>query len=434
MVNEQLMISRENVHEFFKKWIPAMESAQNSGETDEVPANPGDERAAAEVVRSLLPEGDTHITVMEQNFSPGGDRPNILVTYTPDGVNYSLKPILFAGVHMDCVLVQDNKQLEFRLGQDPKFGETIIGRGTLDNGVNVLATAEMLKGLCKFPIEGLNRSVVVAYGADEEASDTNFGFHGLVERGDIDPSKYAAAVFADSMLGAWSTKGIVLYKIGIKVDGPTHSGMGLSAHTVGCDLVSGINRALRTNFPERGPYRLGTILQANLVSKADEGKTTVPLVASYEGCMRSNPQYPLETVFKEIESVVNRFRADLSSNSQYQNFANDIEITFEPNVIEDGYLMDREFEQVAREIIGGAYAATGIEGIPRVVATGGGLPGIRAFSELGLLTLATGVGHPDLEDYHGPEECVATNITKKGGIYMRKVAEGMHQALLDQGK
>lgn len=422
---DELVLSENDVHSFFARWVPAMRTAQNSADI------PGDETEAVEIIEDSIP-GSPPLTVKKYDISPDQNRPNLFVTYTPEGADPDKKPILFAGVHTDCVPIDHENQLTYHTD-----GEKAYGRGTLDNGSNVMACLGVIDYLVEHNPK-LDRPIVFAFTADEEASATRFGFDGLIEAGIVDPEEYAAAVFADTPWSAWSTKGVGLYDLTVNIDGKGgHSGMTPSAYTIAFELFGKLQDKLAAYFPDKGPYTVGTIMQANVVTPGKEdGPTTTAPQVTIKGDIRSNPRYELTDVVDALKATAAAYVAGLEKNPQTSGYADMIHVDFNAHAHEDGYVMPQDFMPVAARVIQAGYEAAGIEGQEPTLATGGGLPGLRGFVEKGLLTIATGAGgNPGISSgYHGPEEHVIIDEVAKGPAYLFGVAQQLDAELTEMGK
>lgn len=421
---DELILSETQVDIFCTEWVWAMQFSQNSDD------HPGDESEAVAIIERMLPKSD-YIKVEQHDISPDKNRPNLLVTFTPPNADPSKKGILFAGVHTDCVLVASRDQLKYKLE-----GEKGIGRGVLDNGSNVLAGIELLRYLAE-KTPNINRPITVAFTADEEASSTHLGFEGLVKEDYVNTNDYAAAVFADTPWCAWSTKGVGLYSLDVKIDGSGHSGVFPSAYTIGFELFGLLQRTLAEKFPERGLYNAATIMQANIMTpeKKDGPTGTAPEV-SIKGDIRSNPKYTLTEIVDTLNKTAEEFIENLKTNPQTEGYADKINIEFKASAHEDGYVMPDDFVATAERIIHAGFEAAGIEGIEPTRAIGGGLPGLRGFVEKGLLTIATGAGgRPEIVDeYHAPTEHVFIEDVRKGPAYFFGLAKQLDKELTEMGK
>jgi acetylornithine deacetylase/succinyl-diaminopimelate desuccinylase-like protein len=431
---DELILKTDEVNNFYDRWVPAMRTAQNAPtpEDGDPQEYMGDEREAAEIVHSMLPQ-NTDVSVREHDISPSGTRPNILVTYTPSNVDSSKKPILFAGVHMDCVPVASEDQLTYH--HDDERG---YGRGTVDNGSNVLACLTLIKHLAKTKPD-FSRPVVFSFTADEEASDTRYGFDGLVEAGEINTDDYAAAIFADVPWSAWSTAGVADWSLEVEIEkGSGHSGMQLSAGTVASSLIGKLNNALSENFPERGPYDKATVMQWNTVTPEKKKGLTVTMgKVLMGGDIRTNPTYPLAEILEVIERTKDEYIKDLKTNPQTEQYADGITVGFNMKAHDDGYLMAEDFMSKAKEIVQAGFEAAGIEGVEPILTIGGGLPGLRGFVDQGLLTIATGAaGNPEDASnyYHTPDEQVVLADVCKGPAYLLGVAKQLDKELLEMGR
>lgn len=413
------ILTEEQVRRFYQDWLPAMVAAQNSTK------KAGSELEALGVVAAHL-QRQNQLDVRVLDFSPGKTRPNFFVTYSPEGPAAMRKPILVAGVHMDCVPGDD---FQFMFGEE---NGRIYGRGTFDNGSNVLASIGVLNFLTKTGMP-LQRPVTVAFTADEEASATGFGFDGLVREGLVDPKDYSAAIFADTPWSAWNTKGVGIYSLDVKTPGAGHSGLVVSAGTVALDLLGRLQRILAEEFPEVGPYSAGSRLQANVFEfgEGEQALTTAMERVLIKGDLRTNPVYPLEDIVEELNAAAEEYIAELGNHPQVMQ--RNLEVNFKASVHEDGYVMPERIQAIADRAILRGFQRAGITGYDTIKSIGGGLPGLRTFAEQGLLTIATGAGgsptNENLGNYHGPNESVSVEEVAKGPAYLLGVIEALDQEL-----
>ncbi len=425
-----LILEKEDVNAFYEDWVAAMKSAQNS------PDKPGDERAALDVVKTMFTTKEGNLDISQHDFSDGKTRPNLVVTYTPPSAVPGERGILIGGVHMDCVPAQ--------LDKNPKLldylfdGTNGYGRGVLDNGSNVLACAHLLRYLADNQVE-LSRPVTVTFTADEERSKTRFGFESLLERGAIDVGEYAAAIFADTPWKAWNTKGAAGYSIDVKVDGAGHSGLNPSAGTVATHLLGYLQNMLAEKYPEVGSFDVGTLLQVNVAGSAKlddetvspakvEGETIGMPEFYLSGDLRTVPKNKLVDIIQSLEDGVEEFKDSLVEHPQYKAFVDRIHIDFSITPLEDGYLMSDDVAAVAENAISQGYEEAGVEGQPALASIGGTLPGLGAFAEKGLLTIATGAGGTSLA-YHAPNEFVNVDEVRRGPAYMFGVVKSLDEQL-----
>lgn len=430
MAMEKLILDEGHVHAFYRLWVEAMRDAQNS------PEKPGDERAAARIVRSWLPKTE-NVSIAEHDISPTGTRPNIIVTYRSPGLERTDAGILFAGVHMDCVPVASEDQLHYRTEDG-----MVIGRGVFDNGSNVGSCLALLNYFAREKPE-FSRPITFAFTSDEEASETHFGFEGLVKEGKVKTGDYAAAVFADVPWGAWNTMGVETWKLEVEIAGGSgHSGINLSAGNIAAGFYSHLQRVLHWEFGETDPYTRSSIMQLNVMETVEASKQgltkTLPWVVM-KGDLRTHPLHSLSGIKRRLEEEANGYVEGLKTNPQTKAYWSKIRVKFElGNENSDGYVMPAELIPLAERVVNAGFEAADVIGYDPIQVVGGGLPGLREFSDSGILTIATGAaGRPSLENlayYHAPNEAVHIDDVRRGPAYLFGVAKQLDRELLDMGR
>jgi acetylornithine deacetylase/succinyl-diaminopimelate desuccinylase-like protein len=423
MTLEQLMDGHD-VDQFYKTYVDTMKTAQNSKE------KPGREKDAIEFVESLVPTDPT-LAVKKVDVTGTDSRPNLIITYTPPNLNEFKKAIVLAGIHTDCVPAQDVSQLIYTYKNGQGWG-----RAVADNGSNVAAAVFLLKHLAdKKPHFG--RPIVATITVDEESSATDVGFSALVREGILNPTDYAAAVFADTPWAGWNTQGTGSFEIKVNTERAGHSGVVVGASTVAMNLYGTLNSKLLELFPSVEPYDRASLMQSNIEEGGKlEGHTATVKDYRIAGDIRTHPAHPHKKVIETLELIAASYRSNLSNHPQFGSNADHIQITFEFKAGEDGYVMDPKFLPVARRIITNSFAATGIENVEPIQSVCGGIPGLRAFSEQGILTLATGAsGRPDvINGYHGPEEMIYIDDIIKGPSYLLSVVKELDKELTRLGR
>ncbi len=235
----------------------------------------------------------------------------------PEGVRVNLTSILegqdtsrtlWLAAHLDTV-PEGSRELWSTDPFDPMVKDgKIFGRGAEDNGQAIVSTLFAAKALRTLGIRP-RMNLGVAYLSDEE-SGSKYGVIPLLEGAVFKPPDMAIVPDAGSPDGSQievAEKSILWLKITTK-GRQVHGSMpesGLNAHRIGMKLALRLDELLHSRYaatdllftPPTSTFE-PTMHEANV-----ENVNTVPgLDVQYFDC-RLLPQYPLEAVMKDIESV-----------------------------------------------------------------------------------------------------------------------------------
>lgn len=235
----------------------------------------------------------------------------------PEGVRVSLTTILegqdksktlWLAAHLDTV-PEGARELWATDPYDPivKDGK-IFGRGSEDNGQAIGSTLFAVKALKESGVKP-RVNLGVAFVSDEESGST-YGVIPLVEKGVFKPSDMAIVPDTGSPDGSQieiAEKSILWLKIitkGRQVHGSTPE-KGLNAHRIGMKLALQLDEFLHSKYAATDPLfdpPSSTFEPTKHEANVDNVNTVPGLDVQYFDC-RILPQYPLETVLKDIEFV-----------------------------------------------------------------------------------------------------------------------------------
>lgn len=242
----------------------------------------------------------------------------------PEGVRVNLtcvlegddkKRTLWLAAHLDTV-PEGSRELWATDPYDPVVKEgKIFGRGSEDNGQAVGSTLFTIKALKTLGVEP-RMNLGVAYVSDEE-SGSKYGAIPLLEKGVFKPPDMAIVPDTGTPDGSQievAEKSILWLKItttGKQVHGSTPE-RGLNAHRAGMKLALELDELLHSKYAATDSLfdPPASTFEPTMHERNVENVNTVPGVdVQYFDC-RVLPQYPLEIVMKDVESVKSKLEKE----------------------------------------------------------------------------------------------------------------------------
>jgi len=334
----------------------------------------------------------------------------------PEGVRVNLTAVLegqdrsrtlWLAAHLDTV-PEGSRELWATDPFDPvvKDGK-IFGRGSEDNGQAVGSTLFTIKALKTLGIKP-RLNLGVAYVSDEE-SGSKYGVIPLLEKGVFKPQDMAIVPDTGTPDGSQievAEKSILWLKIttkGEQVHGSTPE-RGLNAHRIGMKLALQLDDLLHTKYAATDPLfdpPPSTFEPTKHEANVDNVNTVPGLDVQYFDC-RILPQYPLEAVMKDIESLKSKLEKETGAT-----------IEIKPVQYEQNTNPTPTDSEVVQKLKAALKKLRGIDG--KAIGIGGGTVGLY-FRRKGIHTAVWST----LDDMaHQPNEyCKIDNIVNDARVFV----------------
>jgi succinyl-diaminopimelate desuccinylase len=199
----------------------------------------------------------------------------------------------------------------------------IFGRGAEDNGQSVCSTLFTMKALKTLGVRP-KLKIGLAYVSDEEFG-SKYGIIPLLEKGIFKPTDAALVPDSGTPDGSQieiAEKSILWLKIttkGRQVHGSTPE-KGLNARRVGMKFAIQLDDMLHSKYPAKDALfdpQPSTFEPTKCDANVENPNTVPGLDVQYFDC-RILPQYPLNEVLKEIESVGSRLQKETGATIEIQ--------------------------------------------------------------------------------------------------------------------
>ena len=337
------------------------------------------EHAKAEVLTQILNEiGFDKIERYDAVDSrvPSGKRPNIVAYF--NGKTDAKR--LWIVAHLDVVPSGEESLWKVTKPFEPTVKNgCVYGRGSEDNGQSLVASMFAVKALKQLGIK-LNRTVALAFVADEEAGST-MGIQHLISKGLFRKNDLIVVPDSGEPKGNFieiAEKSILWFKV-VTIGKQTHGSLpnkGLNAHRIGMQVALALDTKLHQKYNAENDYFTVPISTFE-PTKKDKNVDAVNIVPGedvvYFDC-RILPQYSVEDVLADVCRVAAEFEAKTGAKIKVEVIQkqaappvlnNESEITL---LLKEALMQARGIEAKVGGIGGGTCAAFfRKQGIPAVV-------------------------------------------------------------------
>ncbi|MCW4019472.1 MAG: M20 family metallo-hydrolase [Candidatus Bathyarchaeota archaeon] len=327
----------------------------------------GEDAKAAVLMRVLSEVGFDRVERYDVDDSrvSSGKRPNI-VAYL-DGETNSKR--LWIVTHLDVVPSGEASHWKVTKPFEPTFQNgNVYGRGSEDNGQSLVASIFAAKALKQSGV-GLNRSVALAFVADEEQGST-MGIQHLLSKGLFREADVVLVPDSGTPKGNFieiAEKSILWFKVSA-FGKQTHASIpskGLNAHRIGMQI------ALKLDSKLHQKYNACNTCFSDLISTFEPTKKTknvdavniVPGEDTFYFDCRILPQYAVEAVLADVCDIASEFEAETGAKIkiavlQKQTAAPEVTSDSEGvMLLKEALRQARGFDAVVGGIGGGTCAA-----------------------------------------------------------------------------